>query len=160
MKLPRVGDLLVNLLAKIDELAVGETFTQIDESKVPATYNQVPLAAYMYRLPDEALGDDKPAPYPYLTAYKLKGKDSESFGGITIRLVFGLWNEDPIAGEDDVERMIELILGLAEDQDFSPWSLESDIVSGPFDEDGIQPHPEYFGYVDISFMRESSFNII
>ena len=155
----RVGDLLVELLAKIDELAVSEMFTKLDSSSGEDIYSQVPLAAYMYQVPEEYLGDDKPEPFPFLVAYKMKGQESMSSGKIIIRLAYGLWNEDAVAGEQDVERVIEIILGLVENQDFTGWSLDEEITYAGGDQDGIQPHPEYFGYVDLPFMRESSFNI-
>lgn len=154
MSIPKVKDLLVMVLARIDELAAGETFCRVDYSSGEMQQTQVGLTSHMYRLPEKSGVDSAPMPFPYLVAYKMPSEETEELGRVTIRLVIGLYNNtDLLAGEDDVERVMAIVFGLLQDQDFTPWSLEAPLKYGPVDEDGIQPHPEYFVYADLVFIR-------
>lgn len=158
-RIEKISDLIKAVLLKAVELAGGETFTEVNLTKDPHEYSQVALKTYPYRTPKEERGKDKPLPFPSLVAYKmLNGRDSKDFGQVKIRLVGGIYNDtDDDSGEEDIERLENIVLRLAQNQSFEGWSLDGKIECKPIEEDGSQHHPKYFFFADLHFTRDELF---
>lgn len=142
--------LMQQVLDRMVELAAGLTFaTQAGGTAA--------LATTLYRLPNSAMDAGGPGAFPYLVARPMVLAEDEMAGKTRVRLFVGLYNQgDANEGEDDLEKMAALILQLAVQQDFTPYSLDHEITIklGGAD-DGGQPHPEFYLTADLAFTREA-----
>lgn len=157
-RIETINGLIAAVLAKVDELAEGQTFTQYNPHKEPPEYNKVALNTYAHDLPVEDRKAQSPLPFPHLVARKQKnGRTSDGFGRVVIRLFGGVYNEDEAGGYADQERLENIVMQLPEVQDFEGWSLSGDLDCEPPDKSGNQAHPKYVFYADLVFDRDASF---
>ena len=150
-----LATLLQDLIDRIAALAAGQTWLTEDGAAVA-------LACYRYALPNTALDQGGPGPFPYLIARPIGGSQGTAEGRFQIRLAAGLHNTgDDGDGDADVERLAAIILQLPLDQEFSPFALDITAIELQFGAKGDdlhlgrQPHPEYYLTADLWFNREA-----
>lgn len=145
-----IKGLLQDILARIATFAAGETWAT-------AAGDQVPLNTHLYRLPNTSLDKDGVGPYPYIEARPANGSEASASGRFKVRLTALIYNSgDDGEGDEDIERILEIVLKLPLDQDFSPFALDPEIeFKFGVGENGEQPHPVYTLTADLWFTREA-----
>lgn len=150
-----LSTLLQDLIDRIAALAAGQTW----RTEAGAA---VALACYRYSLPNTALDQGGPGPFPYLIARPIGGSQGTAEGRFQVRLAAGLHHPGEAGeGDEDIERLAAVILKLPLDQEFSPFALDITAVELQFGAKGDdlqlgrQPHPEYYLTADLWFNREA-----
>lgn len=145
-----IRPLLDAVKTRLTELLTAQTFA-VKGAEEPA-----PVAIHLYRLPNSAKADVTEDICPWGVIAQLGGGENSQEGTITLRLIFGIYNEgEDGEGDFDVERILAAVLRLSENQDFHPHVLQPDIkyfFGHP--DSGAQNHPEYYLTVNLSFTRE------
>ncbi len=150
-------DLIAAILARVNVLAAGEKFYN-DKGDLVA------LQTFSYRETQPTVNNyDQYTNFPFVVARPGIGAEKIQDGMIDIRLVCGITTpSDYLSGEEDLDRLLGILLQLPYNQVFNPYSLESisyrpgQYSRNPYEE-GRQPHPKYYLTMDLSFIRPAVF---
>lgn len=143
-------DLITMVIARLATLTAGEFFD--NPVSPPAT---MALSLESGFLPPKRSGSSEADDINFVVARIMRGKESQKHGGIVVRLIGGIHtNGDKNNGQEDIERLLGLLLGMLDQRTYTPYSLdaEADWYFGD-PEEGVQPHPKYYVTVDLTFKR-------
>lgn len=144
-------DLMTLVLARLTTLVAGEVFD--NPVSPPAT---MALSLESGFLPPKRSGTSEADDINFVVARIMRGKESQKQGGIIVRLIGGIHtNGDKDDGQEDIERLLDLLLGMLDQRTYTPYSLDAEaewFFGDP--EEGVQPHPKYYVTVDLTFKRQ------
>lgn len=143
-------DLLDLIADRLGLALVGEEFDDPEGGQMVPRIHQWTLPPKRSATAD---GED----FPFVLLRIVRGKE-EDRGEITVRLIGGLYaSDDEADGNADAVRLLEIMLGLAGQRSFTPYSMALPVRWWLGDEEqGVQPHPQYFATVELAFTRQAT----
>lgn len=154
-----IKDLLTTVNAAIVSKCTGSTWTNENGAAVA-----MQVTKYQRKQPTTSAGS--PTDFPFVFSRHLSGVEGQDKASTVIRLVCGIYYKtgDIEDGEEDLDRLMALLLTLPTGQGFSPYSLEEirykkGAEEGGMYDEGRQPDATTQCYctVDLIFIRETAF---
>lgn len=140
-------DLLNEIKTRVETLLAPEVFDD------PASGQSVPMVK-LGGLDPKRSGDQNAEDFPFVVIRPLAGSGSMREEATTVQLIAGLWTpDDVLAGFTAIDRMLELLLILQQERNYTPYKLALPISWQLGDKDSQHPHPYYYLTVDIPFKR-------